>query len=267
MASTSSPAQVEIQYHSNGPTAAKRIKSGSVVGDDLREAMSDYLTRRNYPRPGAGNPGTSTLAQMALRQMIHSHTAENDVVGFTAAVDVDPKLVDAHYSKLKLWISESPDSFKPELAQLLYPLFTHLYLELVTSGKIQEAYKFHKKHHTTFVGNTEFAQFIFLLTSISKPEDVDANDVVKGFRRSKYVVSLSTPTFRHLIKYLQEEGLHNDAMILVQVFRLKIDLRVSDSQGSCSKAESTQTLRRDMDASVGSPTVPGPSDERVRSSN
>ena len=28
----------------------------------------------------------------------------------------------------KFWISESEDHYKPELAQLLYPLFTHLYI-------------------------------------------------------------------------------------------------------------------------------------------
>jgi WD40 associated region in TFIID subunit, NTD2 domain len=32
---------------------------------------------------------------------------------------------------VKLWISESADHYKPELAQLLYPLFTHLYIRLL----------------------------------------------------------------------------------------------------------------------------------------
>ena len=31
----------------------------------------------------------------------------------------------------KFWISESEDHFKPELAQLLYPLFTHLYIRFI----------------------------------------------------------------------------------------------------------------------------------------
>jgi hypothetical protein len=30
-----------------------------------------------------------------------------------------------------VWISESADHYKPELAQLLYPLFTHLYIRLL----------------------------------------------------------------------------------------------------------------------------------------
>jgi hypothetical protein len=32
---------------------------------------------------------------------------------------------------LKVWISDSADEYKPELAQLLYPLFTHLYIRLL----------------------------------------------------------------------------------------------------------------------------------------
>ncbi len=54
-----------------------------------------------------------------------------------------------HYQTSHLfqfWISESPDAFKPELAQLLYPMFTHLYLELVCAGQRQMAQKFHKRH-------------------------------------------------------------------------------------------------------------------------
>ena len=81
----------------------------------------------------------------------------------------------------QLWISESHDSFKPELAQLLYPLFTHLYLELVCAGHKFAAAKFIKKHQSTFSSNFEFANFIRQLANVASPEDVGRDEVVKTY--------------------------------------------------------------------------------------
>ena len=53
-----------------------------------------------------------------------------------------------------MWISESPDYYKPELAQLLYPVFTHLYIRLLVSSPATPgaaaAHRFHKRHLSTF---------------------------------------------------------------------------------------------------------------------
>ena len=40
----------------------------------------------------------------------------------------DHSAAESQYTAFKFWISESEDHYKPELAQLLYPLFTHLYI-------------------------------------------------------------------------------------------------------------------------------------------
>jgi transcription initiation factor TFIID subunit 5 len=104
----------------------------------------------------------------------------------------------------QLWISESADWLKPELAQLLYPVFTHLYLELVAGGHKVAAARFHKRHQSTFLGNAELAAFIRQLAPVTTPEDVDcAVGVVSDFRAAKYAVTVSDATWAHLAKYLQ----------------------------------------------------------------
>jgi hypothetical protein len=100
---------------------------------------------------------THSLKEMALRQVVEIETSLNDCFQFSTDGCTDPRLIEQQYTTFKLLISESPDHYKPELAQLLYPIFTHLYLELVNSGKKADAQKSHKKHQTTFLGNTEFA--------------------------------------------------------------------------------------------------------------
>ena len=44
---------------------------------------------------------------------------------------IDHSAAESQYTEFKFWISESEDHYKPELAQLLYPLFTHLYIALL----------------------------------------------------------------------------------------------------------------------------------------
>jgi WD40 associated region in TFIID subunit, NTD2 domain len=63
----------------------------------------------------------------------------------------------------------------------LYPLFTHLYLELVCAGHKFAAAKFIKKHQSTFLSNFEFANFIRQLANVATPEDVARDEVVKTY--------------------------------------------------------------------------------------
>ena len=91
----------------------------------------------------------------------------------------------------KFWISESEDHYKPELAQLLYPLFTHLYIRCIQDSRVRSldsrptvlslicssrllvhctpsvAARFHKRHLATFLGNPEFKLFIQQLAEVS----------------------------------------------------------------------------------------------------
>jgi len=231
---------------------------------DLNEAILSYFQKRNYRRrqaapsdmvigggaAGAGGVNsTFSLSQMALTQVLRNQASDNDVVTMSAqtldsSASASPSSSSAEtgYFRFKQWISESPERMKPELAQLLYPIFTHSYLELVLGGRKLEAHKFHKRHHLTFVGNAEFAQFIFLLTSISEPDDLGRDEVVSAFHAAKYSVSLSHKAFQHLQRFLQD---CEEPMLIVQIFRSKIDLRVSSdaTASSCSKAEATSQVR------------------------
>jgi hypothetical protein len=141
----------------------------------------------------------------------------------------------------QIWISESPDHFKPELAQLLYPMFTHLYLELVCSGQKVMAQKFHKRHHVTFQANAEFSSFIRQLSATNSPETVFSDPAVSAYRTSKYRVTLSTRTFHYLRRYLQTCG---GQPVLLHVLTQKVDLKLADALGACSSAEAVKRIEK-----------------------
>ncbi len=127
------------------------------------------------------------------------------------------------------------------MAQLLYPTFTHLYLELVASGQKVMAQKFHKRHHVTFQGNAEFSSFIRQLSGVSSAEAIAADAAISAYRTSKYRVTLSAKTFHYLSRYLQSCG---GLPVLVHVLTQRVDLRLADALGACSTTEARKRVEK-----------------------
>ena len=213
-----------------------------IVSTDLTLSLQRYLQRRQYTTTHPEN--TLTVQEYALRLALGNETSSGDAVSFSC-VSAEAGPIDQQYSKFKIWISESPEHFKPELAQLLYPMFTHLYLELVSSGQKTVALKFHKRHNGTFQGNVEFSSFIRLLSTTVTPEAVSADPAVSAFRASKWRVTLSPKTFNYLKRYLQSCG---GLPVLLHVLSQKVDLKLADSLAACMTAEPARTTEKDKDA-------------------
>jgi len=228
------------------------------------DPIATYRSNRNFPDriTSAGltgglipmaPPESLSPSGVALACVLRNATSDNDVVS-TAAPDSISNEEETSYVAFRNWISSgSPDKMKPELAQLLYPVFTHLYLQLVLKGNKSEAQQFHAKHHGTFVGNAEFARFVYLLTSILEPDDLTRDEIASAFYNSKYGVTLSGETFGHLSRYLEASSNSvqtgddhlKHPLTVARIFRAKIDLRIAPEPptGSCSKSESTNQIR------------------------
>lgn len=57
----------------------------------------------------------------------------------------DPALYEVYYSSLKKFIESVLDCHRAELSQVFYPLFVHMYLELVYNNHENEAKAFFEK--------------------------------------------------------------------------------------------------------------------------
>lgn len=196
------------------------------------------------------NTSVQTKAQFAMKELLRSEASSVASLALAAPPNVDPLLIEAQYARFKLWISESPDFYKPELAQLLYPIFTHLYLDLVLAGHKLVAQKFHKRHQNTFLGNPNFASFIRVLNNIVTSEDIQREESVTTFLSSKYSVTLSNRTFHYLMRYLQQQQSMGQPHVLLHVLHAKVDVRLQDALGAASsKHEAVQRVLTDQPAS------------------
>ena len=53
--------------------------------------------------------------------------------------------------RLKAWMMEASEPCRSELSQVLFPLFVHLYLELVTATGRTTANRFFKRHYQVII--------------------------------------------------------------------------------------------------------------------
>lgn len=117
------------------------------------------------------------------------------------------------YFRIKVWVTSLTDEDrKQELRGLLYPVFCHLYLEMLHAGNPQAAIQFLKTHQSDFALESE-RDFLEELSSVFSIQDIELRPLVNAFRTRKYKVDMSDEGHIGLQKYLAKHG----HVILMQV--------------------------------------------------
>ncbi|XP_050418483.1 transcription initiation factor TFIID subunit 5 [Patella vulgata] len=138
----------------------------------------------------------------------NSAPSESEVSHALAAYksDDDPTLYGDIYTDLKAFVDSSLDVHKVELAMVLYPVFVHMYLELVYNGHESTAKSFFEKfskdqedYHQTDISK---------LATVTKPEHMKGNQLMENFKASKFVIRMSRDSYTHLKRHLQDKQLN-----------------------------------------------------------
>lgn len=117
--------------------------------------------------------------------------------------DADPTRYEDYYSSLQAFVEKSLDVYKPELAMVLYPMFVHMYLELVYKGSEKEAQSF----FACFRGSQEdyHEEDLSKLAAITRREHMKSNELMGTLRSNKFVIRMSKDTYQVLKKHLQDQ--------------------------------------------------------------
>ncbi|KAM7436900.1 Transcription initiation factorTFIID subunit 5 [Porites harrisoni] len=117
--------------------------------------------------------------------------------------DADPTRYEDYYSSLQAFVEKSLDVYKPELAMVLYPMFVHMYLELVYKGSEKEAQSF----FACFRGSQEdyHEEDLNKLAAITRREHMKSNEFMGTLRSNKFVIRMSKDTYQVLKKHLQDQ--------------------------------------------------------------
>ncbi|SMN19605.1 similar to Saccharomyces cerevisiae YBR198C TAF5 Subunit (90 kDa) of TFIID and SAGA complexes, involved in RNA polymerase II transcription initiation and in chromatin modification [Maudiozyma saulgeensis] len=105
------------------------------------------------------------------------------------------------YSLLKNWVDASIEIYKPELNNIMYPIFIYLFLNLVKKNRIV-ARRFFDKFSADFkvLHSTEINR----LFSVNSIDHIKENEVANTFVSNKYRITLSRTTLNLLLYFLNE---------------------------------------------------------------
>ncbi|CAJ0759869.1 17419_t:CDS:10 [Entrophospora sp. SA101] len=119
----------------------------------------------------------------------------------------NPDTCKEQYSKLRNFIENSLDKFKVqkvqkgELQKVLWPLFVHFYLDVVSKGFLNQAMDFfniYQLDHEIHLNEINKMKFI------TQPQHIQENEFVQNFRSKKYTVPMSKISYEILIHFLQD---------------------------------------------------------------
>ncbi|KAL1915070.1 uncharacterized protein VTP21DRAFT_7775 [Calcarisporiella thermophila] len=179
--------------------------------------------------------GFSPQLEMLFRREANIQSAEDMAMGVQANESVpgyvanysdakggDPDAYDKGYARLRRWIEDSLDLYKPELRSVLFPLFVHAYLELISKDLKDQAKHFmdaYKEDHMILHGSD-----IQRIASITDKQHVAENELAQLYRKNKYQLRMSRISFDLLLSFLQD----SDLRVLLRLFNQYIHTQVSE---------------------------------------
>ncbi|XP_049849911.1 uncharacterized protein LOC126320459 [Schistocerca gregaria] len=216
-------ANAQLRHFSNPPTdnlgsitAATQppARPPQDPSKNLDAIVASYLKKKGYSRAAESLAQDAHLALDKLITQAHIFSDLN-IANYILLYNTNEKFPDAYvnsYDDLREWIATSLDQFKPELANLLYPLFVHCYLGLIERGYTIAANKFLNKYIKEY--ERDNAEELYQIASIQSVDHLVHNELVSLWRQNKYVVKMCAFSFELLMSFLQDR---NYMMLIVLI--------------------------------------------------
>ena len=118
----------------------------------------------------------------------------------------DPNQYEEVYIRFKKYIDSSLDAYRPELYNLAYPIFVHLYLELVYNGNSERARQFMEKLGP--LQEEYYQDDLKKLAVVTKREQMKDNEIIDNFtsKQTLFTVRLSRDSYQFLKRFLQDSN-------------------------------------------------------------
>lgn len=116
----------------------------------------------------------------------------------------DPVIYEESYTRMLTFIDNALDTYRHELALLIYPVFVHMYLELVYNSHEEQAIRFINR----FTPHQEnyYSDDIRKLGAVTKKEQMKGNEIMDNFRSGQnlFTVRLSRDSNNYLKRFLND---------------------------------------------------------------
>ncbi|KAJ1310224.1 hypothetical protein OPQ81_006966 [Rhizoctonia solani] len=170
----------------------------ALLEDTGKTQSLDELSKQNLPEESAApakvdpeQAGKDAAVIAALRSR-----------GRDEAVVLDPAERAEAFRQLESWVDGSLDIYRHEFRPLLFPVYCHFYLDLVTDGYKTLAIQFAKQYSPSLA--PQHRATLHHLSTLLLPAHVKSDELATRFRTEKYVVRMTRSGFGLLLGWLTE---------------------------------------------------------------
>ncbi|KAG0325364.1 Transcription initiation factor TFIID subunit 5 [Dissophora globulifera] len=190
---------------------------------DVDRIVLNYLNQKGYKQAEVALKREAKL--MTLEELEASlNAAGQDATASAKKHDKDeltgPDAYDQAYSSLRRWVENSLDLYKPELIAILFPLFVHSYLNLVSRGFKDQASSFMERFQADH--QEMHSQDITRLATITDPQHAQENELAQIYKTNKYHLRMAPVAFELLIAFLED----NKFIVLLRIVNQHLDIQV-----------------------------------------
>ncbi|RHZ46774.1 hypothetical protein Glove_606g89 [Diversispora epigaea] len=165
------------------------------------KAVMQYLSQMGFKQT------ESMFRQEASRSQLsneHFHTSDVSTMYPSNYRLIKPEEYKQSYSNLRNMIEQSLDKFKGELHSVLYPIFVHEYLEMITKDLNEYASDFFNTYQSDHIIHEKELKTLRVITH---PHHVNENELAQKFRSKKFTVKMSQTSLDILLDLLQSNSL------------------------------------------------------------
>ncbi|XP_052800926.1 TAF5-like RNA polymerase II p300/CBP-associated factor-associated factor 65 kDa subunit 5L isoform X3 [Mya arenaria] len=198
--------------------------------EHLHSTVTQYLKRRQFSDSETSHKKEcrwqQPLAGMALHGSAAGEATGTNSLAFSS-ITGDPGLCEQQYNRLKAFLSEQSSLFGADVHVILFPVFVHIYIELLSNGHKTQAHKFFARHNTSFKVVEGSQSTLQQLSGLYSKADMISCKEAQAFKDMKYKVTLNKEKFETVHRYLKND----DNMVLLQVLNQHMQLDVKTDEG------------------------------------
>lgn len=196
------------------------------MNEQLSSVITSFLKKRKYAESTISVKDFATeqkMEEMAFKTTVCNESGIPNVFSFAINTS-DLVTVDEDYTAFKSFITGTNQAYRQELSKFLFPMFANIYLDLVAKGQTLPAQNFFVKHSGEF--SAEHKEEIQHLQVITDMECLKSSDIASNFRRSKFVIKLSSKVFTYFLQYLRS----GDHVLLLHLLNKHFSIEISHSK-------------------------------------
>lgn len=207
--------------------------------EEIEKAVLAYLKKKGFKQTELAFH-EEHQNQQTKNSSFNSQTDPNVaklILSFSSDLENISAKIHEGYSKLRSWTYSSLDLYKHELLRVLYPVFIHCFMDLISKGHLQEAHTFFNSFREDH--ETMHQRDLQKLEGVLSPSHLEEMEFAHSLRKSKVNIKICQYSYDLLLQYL-----HNSQSItMLGIINEHINFQVAPGQpGSITDDAEAVTL-------------------------